>query len=144
MKKDKILVGKIRAFNRFYTNVIGLLDQHILDSPYTLTEVRILYEIYHTKNCTAKEIRKVISIDAGYLSRVIERFVRKKFVKRNSMAMDRRFKILSLTEKGKKEFLKLNDLSEKLISNMIAGLSQKDRNELIKKMESIKLILSGS
>lgn len=142
MKKDEILVGKIRAFNRFYTNIIGLLDQHILDSPYTLTEVRILYEIYHTKNCTAKKIREVISIDAGYLSRVIDRFVRKKFVRRISSAVDRRFKFLSLTQKGKAEFLKLNNHAENLISNTIAGLSQKDRNELIKMMESIKTILA--
>ena len=142
MKKDKILVGKIRTFNRFYTNIIGLLDQHILDSPYTLTEVRILYEIYHTKNCTAKKIREVISIDLGYLSRIIDRFVGKKFVRRSSSAVDRRFKILSLTQKGKTEFLKLNNHSDKLISNMIAGLYQKDRNELVKMMESIKTILS--
>ncbi len=142
MKKDEILIGKIRTFNRFYTNIIGLLDQHILNSPYTLTEVRILYEIFNTKNCTAKKIREVISIDAGYLSRVIDRFAGKKFLRRSSSAEDRRFRILSLTQKGKTEFLTFNNHSEKLISNMIAGLSQKDRNELIKMMESIKTIIA--
>jgi DNA-binding MarR family transcriptional regulator len=134
MKNLKSSVGKIRSFNRFYTNIIGLVDQHVLNSPYTLTEVRILYEIYHTKNCTAKKIQEIIDIDAGYLSRVIDRFVKKKFVQRKNLVEDRRFKILSLTQRGKTEFLKLNDKSEKLITEMILGLTQKECGELVTMM----------
>jgi DNA-binding MarR family transcriptional regulator len=143
MKNLKSSVGKIRSFNRFYTNIIGLVDQHVLNSPYTLTEVRILYEIYHTKNCTAKKIQEIIDIDAGYLSRVIDRFVKKKFVQRKNLVEDRRFKILSLTQRGKTEFLKLNDKSEKLITEMILGLTQKECGELVTMMGGIQTILSN-
>jgi DNA-binding MarR family transcriptional regulator len=68
MKRDQELIDRIRSFNRFYTNIIGLLDQHFLDSPFSLTEGRVLYEICNTEDCSAKKIRENIVIDEGYLS----------------------------------------------------------------------------
>ena len=60
MTQDQEVIDKIRAFNRFYTNIIGLLDQHFLDSPFSLTEGRVLYEICNTENCSAKKIRDTV------------------------------------------------------------------------------------
>jgi DNA-binding MarR family transcriptional regulator len=74
MPRDQELVDKIRGFNRSYTNIIGLLDQHFLDSPFSLTEGRVLYEICNTENCSAKKIREKIVIDEGYLSRILDSF----------------------------------------------------------------------
>ena len=63
MPHNQQFIDKIRSFNRFYTNIIGLLDQHFLDTPFSLTEGRVLYEISHTEVCTAREIRSKIDID---------------------------------------------------------------------------------
>ena len=75
-------VAEIRSFNRFYTNIIGLLDKHILESPYSLSEVRILFEINNIGPCSAREIKNIINMDEGYLSRIVEKFVRQKILKK--------------------------------------------------------------
>jgi len=65
-------INEIRSFNRFYTNVLGLLNQHILDSDYSLTEVRVLHEISKTKHCTANTLVNQLEIDRSYMSRIIK------------------------------------------------------------------------
>ena len=77
MELNQDLVTRIRSFNRFYTNIIGLLEQHFLDSPFSLTEGGVLYEICTTENCSAKRIRESIVINEGYLSRTLDSFVRR-------------------------------------------------------------------
>src|SRR4029078_11113773 len=98
--KNKEYINKIRSFNRFYTNIIGLLDQHFLDSPFSLTEGRVLYEISHTDNCSAKKIREKISIDEGYLSRILDTFRKRGLITKTPLTEDRRLHIIMLTEKG--------------------------------------------
>ena len=66
-------VRRVRAFNRYYTNLIGVLDRRILRSPWSLTEVRILYEISHNEGTNARRLMRMLSVDEGYLSRTIER-----------------------------------------------------------------------
>src|SRR6185503_19839090 len=104
MLNDQEIIDRIRSFNRFYTNVIGLLDQHFLDSPFSLTEGRVLYEICNTENCTAKRIRENIVIDEGYLSRILDGFVRNGLIKKTPSARDGRLRIIVPTEKGRKSF----------------------------------------
>jgi len=65
MRREREVIDQIRSFNRFYTDIIGLLDQHFLDSPFSLTEGRVLYEIRHIEDCTAKKISEKIKIDEG-------------------------------------------------------------------------------
>ena len=101
-------VKEIRSFNRFYTGVIGLLNKHILDSSYTLAEVRILYELYYSKDQTSGTLIQTLSIDKGYLSRVLQQFEKKKFLTRERSAEDSRVVNLGLTAKGKKEFEQLD------------------------------------
>ena len=141
MKSDQEFVDKIRSFNRFYTNIIGLLDQHFLDSPFSLTEGRVLYEICNTENCSAKKIRESIVIDEGYLSRILDNFVKRGLIKKTSSSKDGRLRIIFPTEKGKREFANLNGNSNLLISQMIEKLSEEERADLLSKMEGIRTLL---
>jgi len=141
MRQNQELIDKIRSFNRFYTNIIGLLDRHFLDTPFSLTEGRVLYEISHTELCTAKKIRKSIDIDEGYLSRIIDKFIKQGVVRKTQAPEDRRLHIILLTEKGQREFSKLNDNSDKMISQLIEKLSEPERSELVQTMERIHELL---
>ena len=141
MKHDQELISRIRSFNRFYTNIIGLLDQHFLDSPFSLTEGRVLYEICNTEECSAKKIRESIVIDEGYLSRILDSFAKRGLIKKTPASNDGRLRIILPTEKGKREFATLNDNSNKLISEMIGNLSEQEREDLLNKMEGIRGLL---
>ena len=141
MGQDQELIDKIRSFNRFYTNVIGLLDQHFLDSPFSLTEGRVLYEICNTEGCTAKKIRESFVIDEGYLSRILDSFSKRGLIKKTPSQSDRRLRIIAPTEKGRREFANLNDNSNKLISQMIGKLSEEEREDLLGKMDGIRALL---
>jgi DNA-binding MarR family transcriptional regulator len=141
MKPRQEFIEKIRSFNRFYTNIIGLLDQHFLDSLFSLTEGRVLYEIAHIENCSAKKIRANIAIDEGYLSRIIDSFQKKDLITKSPSPGDRRIHIIVLTEKGRKEFSKLNENSNKLISQIIGKLSEEERKELVSMTDRIHELL---
>jgi DNA-binding MarR family transcriptional regulator len=141
MEDSHGLIDKIRSFNRFYTNIIGLLDQHYLDSPFSLTEGRVLYEISNTEECSAKKIRESILIDEGYLSRILDSFVKRGLIKKNRSPKDRRLWIILPTEKGKREFASLNDNSNRLIAQLVGELSREDRADLLDKMDGIRALL---
>ena len=141
VKQDQELIDRIRSFNRFYTNIIGLLDQHFLDSPFSLTEGRVLYEICNTEECSAKKIRESIVIDEGYLSRILDRFAKRGLIRKNPSPKDGRLRIILPTKKGKREFANLNGNSNKMISEMIEKLSEEEREDLLNKMEGIRALL---
>lgn len=141
MRHDQGLIDRIRSFNRFYTNIIGLLDQHLLDSPFSLTEGRVLYEICNTEECSAKKIRENIVIDEGYLSRILDSFAKRGLIRKTPSSTDGRLRIVVPTEKGKREFASLNDNSNKLISQMIEKLSEEEREDLLSKMQGIRALL---
>ena len=138
------LIDKIRSFNRFYTNIIGLLEQHFLDSPFSLTEGRVLYEICNTEDCSAKKIRESVVIDEGYLSRILDSFVKRGLIEKTPSPADIRLRIIVPTENGKSEFATLNDNSNQLISRMIEKLSKEERGNLLDKMEGIRALLEKS
>ena len=144
MIHDQNLIDRIRSFNRFYTNIIGLLEQHFLDSPFSLTEGRVLYEICNTEECSAKKIRENILIDEGYLSRILDSFVKRGLIVKTPSPTDRRLRIIVPTEKGKSEFWTLNENSNQLISGMIEKLSEEERADLLSKMEGIRALLEKS
>ena len=141
MKRSQEVIEQIRSFNRFYTDIIGLLDQHFLNSPFSLTEGRVLYEICNMENCSAKKIRERIVIDEGYLSRILDNFVKRDLIKKTPSSADGRLRIIVPTEKGQREFSRLNDNSNTLISQMIEKLSEKEREDLLIKMEGIRALL---
>ena len=142
MKQDQELIDKIRSFNRFYTNIIGLLDQHFLNSPFSLTEGRVLYEICNTEDCTAKKIRESFVIDEGYLSRILDSFSKRGLIKKTPSQSDGRLRVILPTEKGKKEFATLNNNSNKLVAEMIEKLTAEEREDLLHRMDGIRKLLT--
>jgi DNA-binding MarR family transcriptional regulator len=142
MKYDQELIDKIRSFNRFYTNIIGLLDQHFLESPFSLTEGRVLYEICNTEECSAKKIRESIVIDEGYLSRILDSFTKRDLIKKTPSSQDGRLRMILPTEKGKREFANINTNSNRLISQLIENLSEQESKELVELMERIHRLLT--
>ena len=138
------IVKEVRAFNRFYTNVIGLLDKHVLNSNYSLPEVRIMFELYQNSGLTASDIINLIDIDKGYLSRILKKFEKSKLIDRASSAMDKRAVFLQLSAKGKKEFEVLNSASDKQVEALLKDLSDKECQELTQKMSGIKRLLNKS
>jgi DNA-binding MarR family transcriptional regulator len=135
------LIDRIRSFNRFYTNIIGLLDQHFLDSSFSLTEGRVLFEICNTEECSAKKIRENIVIDEGYLSRILDNFAKRGLIKKTPSANDGRLRVIVPTQKGRTEFASLNDNSNSLIAQLIEKLSNEERKDLLNKMEEIRVLL---
>ena len=141
MKKS--LAKDIRAFNRFYTNIIGLLDRHILNSNYSLPEVRIMFELYYSSGLTASGIIALLDIDKGYLSRILRRFEKNKIIKKVTDSSDKRSVIIELSDKGKKEFEILNNASTKEVGEIFNDISESECIELVQNMKRIQEILKN-
>ncbi len=135
-------VKEVRAFNRFYTNIIGLLDKHILHSHYSLPEVRIMFELYHHEGLTASDIIGLIDIDKGYMSRILKKFKKNKLIFKASSATDKRAVFLRLSAKGEKEFEVLNKASDQQVENLFKNLSDKECGALAQKMSAIQKLLT--
>src|SRR5215471_8362460 len=97
-------IAAVRRFNRFYTQKIGALNEGLLGSPYSLTEVRILYELAHCDRPTASELAKQLGLDAGYLSRTLSAFQERGLIKKAPSKEDGRRSFLFLTGRGKAAF----------------------------------------
>jgi DNA-binding MarR family transcriptional regulator/N-acetylglutamate synthase-like GNAT family acetyltransferase len=123
-------ISQIRAFNRYYTNIIGLLDRHILNSNYSLPEARILYELNHREGVQASGIIESLGIDKGYLSRILEEFATKKLIVRRRSQADGRLMHIYLTEKGREAFKQLNQASEEQLKQLLGGLSAAEEERL--------------
>lgn len=140
--KIQEIAGKIREFNRFYTNVIGLVNQNILESPYSLAEVRVLLEIAAAGQCTAKDLIRILQIDPGYLSRILKRFKKEQLIYTTKSLTDGRAQLLSLTDEGKSVLSKLSTESTDQIVHLLRNLSGSEQQKLINHMEAIQTILS--
>jgi DNA-binding MarR family transcriptional regulator/GNAT superfamily N-acetyltransferase len=134
-------VGAVRRFNRFYTRQIGLLGKGYLDSPFTLAEVRVLYELAHQEAPAASEVAKALGLDAGYLSRMLLGFRRRGYLARKASEQDARRSHLSLTKKGRAAFGALEAKSEAEVSAMIERLSVADQRRLTAAMGTIEELL---
>ena len=139
---DSYAIKEIRAFNRFYTNIIGVVNRHILHSKYSLTEVRIMFEIYNYPGSTARKIKSFLQVDEGYISRSINKLSRQGIIIRKQSDSDKRAYSLLLTKKGKQEFLKLNQLAEMEVASMIEHLSSIELNEFISILHRIQELLT--
>lgn len=137
-------VATVRGFNRFYTRRLGVLEQHLLDTPYSLTEARVLYELAHRDAPLAKEIGAELGIDAGYLSRILQSFADAGLLSRKPSPDDKRQSRLSLTAKGRTAYGRLEQRSQQEIAAMLAGLPPAERSRLVASMSSIEGILSAA
>jgi DNA-binding MarR family transcriptional regulator/GNAT superfamily N-acetyltransferase len=134
-------IAAVRAFNRFYTRKLGVLDQHLGNSPFSLSEARVLYELAHRDDLAAKEIGNELGLDPGYLSRIVQNFDEKGLIARKPLASDRRQVRLSLTAKGRQVFAKLELGSQNEVAAMLATLSQAGTRRLTQAMETITDLL---
>lgn len=130
MSRSREAIDTIRRFNRFYTRKIGVLNDGLLDSPFSLTEVRVLYELAHRPGLTATELGRDLRLDAGYLSRMLARFGRKRLVERARAKHDGRQTHLQLSAAGRKTFATLNRRSSDEIADLIGHLSPADQDRL--------------
>lgn len=136
-------VQAVRQFNRFYTRQIGLLQDGLLHSPFSLTEVRVMYELAHRQQPTATEICAELQLDRGYLSRMLRSFVKAGLVEKIPSASDARENLLRLTRRGQTEFSRLDVLSNQQVSAMLDRLPRPRQTRLIAAMQAIEELLAG-
>jgi DNA-binding MarR family transcriptional regulator len=137
-------IQAIRRFNRFYTRNIGVLQEHILQSEFSLTEVRVLYELAHRERITAVELCRDLDLDRGYLSRMLQSFEVRGWIKTTASPDDRRKNFLALTAKGRRVFEPLERRSSDEVSLMLAKLPWAQQTKLLAAMTDIEGVLSPS
>jgi DNA-binding MarR family transcriptional regulator/GNAT superfamily N-acetyltransferase len=137
-------IAAVRAFNRFYTRKLGVLDQQLLKSPFSLSEARVLYELAHGDDLAAKEIGIELGLDPGYLSRIIQNFDDRGLITRKPLPSDRRQYRLSLTAKGRAAFARLDRSSHDDVADMLAALPPGSAKRLTGAMAAIERLLGAS
>ncbi|MBI5472346.1 MAG: GNAT family N-acetyltransferase [Ignavibacteriae bacterium] len=136
------LIRSVRRFNRFYTDQIGLLNQHVLDSPFSLVEVRVLYEIFHAGECTSVHLQSLLRIDPGYLSRILTSYQTRGLIRKRPSPNDGRSQLITLSSKGKKVFEELDQRSDALIESLTGKLAGSGKELLLQSMMNIEHLLS--
>jgi DNA-binding MarR family transcriptional regulator len=133
-------VAEIRAFDRFYTRKIGVVDG-MASNPFSLAEARVLYELAHRDQPTATDICKELGLDAGYISRILRDFERRKLVTRQQSKTDERQRFLTLTPKGRRVFAPLDERSNRDVAAMLEGHSPAERKQLIDAVRAVRRLL---
>lgn len=144
MDIDDHVIADIRHFNRFYTNILGVLDRTVLNTGYSLTEARVIIEIGMLKQCIASNLVDSLEIDRSYLSRIIAKLGNAGLLVKEDSTLDNRTSLISLTSKGAELYQQLNDKSDEQIVRLLQGLSQKDIKDIhasmlfiLKKLERV-------
>jgi DNA-binding MarR family transcriptional regulator/GNAT superfamily N-acetyltransferase len=136
-------VQDIRTFNRFYTNVIGALDySRQLYAPYTLTESRVLYELAHSPHTDAADLRTELSLDAGYLSRILNKFEEDGLIERTQSKRDPRRRHVALTPRGRETAALLAERANESVGALLATVPSADRPRLAEALRTVREILS--
>jgi DNA-binding MarR family transcriptional regulator/N-acetylglutamate synthase-like GNAT family acetyltransferase len=135
-------VAAVRRFNRVYTRRIGVLQDGFLQSPFSLTEARVLYELAYRERPTAAELAADLGLDHGYLSRILRGFCERGFLVRTTSTRDRRQSLLSLTAKGRMAFAPLDLRSQAEVAAMLGRLSVADQDRMVGAMRTIESALS--
>jgi DNA-binding MarR family transcriptional regulator/GNAT superfamily N-acetyltransferase len=134
----------VRRFNRFYTRQIGLLHEHLLESEFSLTEARILYELAHRTGLTSSDLCRVLGLNAGYLSRVIAGFEKQGLVAKTRSQADARVSELALTDAGRATFEVLNLASRNEVTAMLGRMTESTQQQLVDAMTQIEALLGES
>jgi len=138
---DSQQIGAVREFNRFYTRQLGLLNRDFLTSEWTLTEVRVLYEIATRGGVTARQMANDLQLDEAYLSRILAKFRRRRLIKRSTSALDARQQLIELTPTGRAAFSPLDRSATQQIEQMLDPLIATDRASLVDAMARLKELL---
>ncbi len=134
-------VGAVRRFSRFYTREIGLLQAGFLNSPFSLTQARVLYELSRHKERTASELASELGLDHGYLSRILRGFADDGLIDRERSKDDGRQVVLSLTTKGRKAFAPIDARSQRDAGALLGKLSSEDQQRMVNAMSTIEALV---
>ena len=136
-------IASVRRFNRFYTKQIGLLGEGYLETPFSLTEARVLYELAHRERPSATELARELALDAGYLSRILRGFERRRLLTRTRSRSDGRQSHIALTARGRAAFAPLDRRSREDIAAMLARLAPDAQRRLIDAMRTVETVLGA-
>jgi DNA-binding MarR family transcriptional regulator/GNAT superfamily N-acetyltransferase len=136
-------VAAVRGFNRFYTRQIGVLNEYLLDSQFSLTEMRVLYELAHRNETTAAELCKDLALDPGYLSRMVQHFEKEGLLVRVKSESDGRQSVLSLTARGRKTFAPFEKRSTEQVAEILGRLSPGEQKRVLDAMRTIEGLLGS-
>jgi DNA-binding MarR family transcriptional regulator/ribosomal protein S18 acetylase RimI-like enzyme len=137
-------VATVRAFNRFYTGIIGVLGEGLLETPYSLTEARVIFELAQRDTTELAELRRALGIDAGYLSRMLARFEADGIATRERSSTDGRRQVVRLTNAGQKIFRTLDQRAVDDVHALLRRLPEDDRRRLVGGMETIRGVLEDA
>jgi len=135
-------IAAVRRFNRFYTRQIGVLRKNYLDSPYSLGEMRVLYELAQNEKLTASDIARTLDLDMGYLSRLLRNFEKRGLINRKISASDARQSHLALTARGRKTFAPMERRSQQYAAVMLAKLDSAQQEQIVSAMNAIETLLA--
>ena len=130
MNIDNNTIADIRQFNRFYTNILGVLDKHILNTGYSFAEARVILEIGLMEQCIANNLVDKLEIDRSYMSRIITKLSKDGLVNKEDSTLDNRTSLIRLTPKGSTLFKQINEKSDEQLVKLFQGLSQKEIKEI--------------
>ncbi|RWG59547.1 MAG: GNAT family N-acetyltransferase [Mesorhizobium sp.] len=131
-------IDAVRAFNRFYTRQIGLLDEGLLKSPFSLTEARVLYELAHRDGLVASDLVRDLGLDPGYVSRLLKKFEERGLVERAATEADARRSSIALTPAGREAFAPLDQDSHDQVRALLDRLAPTDQERLVKAMRTVQ------
>lgn len=137
-------IAAVRRFNRFYTQRLGILQEAWLDSPYSLSEARVLYELSQRDGITATAIGSELGLDPGYLSRMLRDFEKKGLIARSPSPDDGRQSLVSITAKGRKAFAPLEKRTLEQVGSSLTHLSSSDQRRLVAAMGTVRNLLERS
>jgi len=136
------VINAVRDFNRFYTAILGVVNNHILESGYSLTEARIMYELSQAQDLTARELKEMLAVDEGYMSRIINKFVKNGILRKKQLANDKRAYTLALTAKGRKISGVIDQQSSRQVQDLIQHLDKAGQEKLAHLITQVKTLLS--
>lgn len=136
-------IDAVRAFNRYYTNVIGVLRGGLLDTPHSLAEARVIFELAHRERTPVADLRRDLDIDPGFLSRILRRLDQRGLVERERSGSDARRRIVRLTRAGRAAFRTLDGRSARQVGDLLSGIGEADQRRLLSAMRTIRHVLEG-
>jgi DNA-binding MarR family transcriptional regulator/GNAT superfamily N-acetyltransferase len=136
-------VAALRAFNRFYTRRIGVLDERLYGTPFTLPQTRVLWELAHHEGVTATELARLLDLDTGYLSRLLTALKARKLVRAQRSPADARQAMLSLTAAGRRAFEPMNAHSQAQTAALLSPLDEPSRRRLLQATGTIESLLGA-
>jgi DNA-binding MarR family transcriptional regulator/GNAT superfamily N-acetyltransferase len=131
-------ISAVRRFNRCYTKILGMLAEGLVDTPYSLTEARVLFELNQRDNTEVSELRRTLDLDAGYLSRLLARFETDGLVRRERSATDARRQVIDLTGAGRVAAKVLDERASEQIQDLLGRMSEDDQRRIVDAMETIR------